>query len=198
MFRDRLTGGATGGYEFVADVDNWQRTEHEVAVTSPFDFNLKANLADIPLQLGAWQGEDVPQSNIEVFILLEPEQYVQRLYRRPDGRFVWLSLIGSRKSKSFHSPQICYDTDGWQTQASSEAIGLKQGELYALKLVAERPTEGGPYQHIITYFYLWPSYQRDPQDGMVLVKLTAPLYGSVEETVALEKELFRELFTGAQ
>lgn len=199
MFRDRLTGGATAnGYEFVADVDSWQRTEHERAVTTPFNFNLAADLAQIPLQLGAWQGEDVPQSNIEVFILLEPEQYVQRMYRLPDGRFVWLSLIGSRKSKSFHSPQICYDTDGWKTEASSEAVSLTQGEVYALQLVAQKAVDGGTVDHIITYFYLWPSYQRNPQDGMVLVKLTAPLYNSVDETVELEKAFFRQLFTSAQ
>ncbi len=197
MFRDRLSAGPTG-YEFVADVDNWQRTEHERAVTSRFDFNLGADLTQIPLKLGDWQGEDVPQTNIEVFILLEPEQYVQRRYQLPDGRFVWLSLIGSRKSKSFHSPQICYDTDGWKTEASSEAVTLDRGEVYALRLVAQRTVEGGTLDHIITYFYLWPSYQRNPQDGMVLVKLTAPNYGSVEETVELEKQFLRELFTAAQ
>ena len=82
--------------------------------------------------------EDVPQTNLEVFILLEPEQYVQRMYRLPDGRYVWLSLIGSRKSKSFHSPQICYDTDGWQTEASSSAVPLDKGEVYALQLAAKK------------------------------------------------------------
>jgi EpsI family protein len=199
MFRDRLSAnGTSSGYEFVADVDNWQRTDHERAVDARFDFDLKADLKQIPLKLGDWQGEDVPQTNVEVFILLEPEQYVQRMYRLPDGRFVWLSLIGSRKSKSFHSPQICYDTDGWKTEASSEAIALDQGEVYALRLVAQKVVEGGTVDHIITYFYLWPSYQRNAQDGMVLVKLTAPLYGTVDETVELEKQFFRELFTSAR
>jgi hypothetical protein len=180
-------------------VDNWQRTDRERAVSASYDFNLQADLSQIPLRLGEWQGEDVPQTNIEVFILLEPEQYVQRMYRLPDGRFVWLSLIGSRKSKSFHSPQICYDTDGWKTEASSVPVALSQGELYALRLVASKQTESGsPTDHIITYFYLWPSYARAPQDGMVLVKLTAPVYGSVDETVELEKRFLRELFTAAR
>ncbi len=114
----------------------------------------------------------------------------------PDGRFVWLSLIGSRKSKSFHSPQICYDTDGWKTEAGSDAIDLKTGEVYALRLIAQGHRRRQA-EHVVTYFYLWPSYARNPQDGVVLVKLTAPLYGSVEETVELEKQFFRELFTAA-
>ena len=41
------------------------------------------------------------------------------------------------------------------------------------------------------YFYLWPGYARDPQDGMVVAKVTAPLYNSVEETVRLEMDFFR-------
>jgi len=124
---------------------------------------------------------------------------VQRLYRLSDGRYIWLSLIGSRKSKSFHSPQICYDTDGWKTDASSEAVPLGKGEVYALKLAANKTfPAGGVADHIVLYFYLWPSFERNPQDGMVLVKLTAPIYGTVEETVKLEKEFFRLLFTGAR
>ena len=33
---------------------------------------------------------------------------------------------------------------------------------------------------------------------MVLVKLTAPVYGSVDETLAMEKDFFRLLFSTAQ
>jgi hypothetical protein len=199
-FRETLApGSASAGYEFVADVDNWQRTERERAVTTPFNFNLTADLTQIPLQLGEWQGQDVPQTNIEVFILLEPEQYLQRMYRLPDGRFVWLSLIGSRKSKSFHSPQICYDTAGWKTEASSEPVALGRGEIYALRLNATKELEGGSSaQHVVSYFYLWPSYARDSQDGVVLVKVTAPLYSSMEETIELEKRFFQELFSAAR
>lgn len=197
--RERIGAGAAGGYEFVADIDNWQRTDRERAVTSPYNFSLSSDLNQVPLQLGDWTGEDEPQTNLEVFILLEPEQYVQRVYRLPDGRFVWLSLIGSRKSKSFHSPQICYDTDGWQTEASSAPVALAQGELYALQLAAQKPLgDNSTAEHVVTYFYLWPSYARNAQDGMVLVKVTAPLRGTLADTVALENDFLRLLFTSAR
>jgi hypothetical protein len=198
--RNRLGAKAGTGYEFVADIDNWQRTDRERAVTSPYDLSLGSDLStQVPLELGDWVGEDVPQTNLEVFILLEPEQYVQRMYRLPDGRFIWLSLIGSRKSKSFHSPQICYDTDGWQTEANSEKVSLDTGEFHALRLVARKQLgEGASAEHVILYFYLWPSYARNPQDGMVLVKVTAPIYDTVENTLALEKDFFRRLITSAR
>jgi hypothetical protein len=201
LMRDPASSGAVAspGREFVADIDNWQRTERERAVTTPFDFSLSGKLSNVPLQLEEWQGVDVPQTNLEVFILLEPEQYVQRMYRLPDDRYVWLSLIGSRKSKSFHSPQICYDTDGWQTEASSVAVPLDQGKVYALQLAAKKELDGGNRaEHVVHYFYLWPSYARDPQDGMVVVRVTAPIYDSVEDTVKLEKDFFRQLFRSAR
>jgi len=194
--RETLLGHlrADQGFQFVADIDNWRRTDRERVVRTPYDFRLGPNLNELPLQLGEWQGRDVPQTNLEVFILLEPEEYVFRRYERADGRRLWLSLIGSRKSKSFHPPQICYVADGWRTDVSSEPIPVGDGELYALKVIATK----GQATHVVLYFFLWPDYSRDPAAGTVLFKVTAPLEGSVEETVALEKGFIQEFFTDAR
>lgn len=186
------------GHEFLADIDHWQRTERERVVTTPYNFSLAGNLTALPLQLNGWSGMDVPQTNLEVAILLDPEQYVYRLYHRPDGSAIWLSLIGSRKSKSFHSPQICYDTDGWQTDASATSVSLAQGELYALHLLARKSFgEGKAIEHLVLYFYLWPSHERNLQDGMVLFKVTVPVTSSPEQALALAKEFIRVLFISA-
>jgi hypothetical protein len=185
-------------YEWVADIDYWQRTDRERVVASPYSFSLDADLGQIPLNLGAWRGEDVPQTNVEVFILLEPEQYVQRLYRLPDGRHIWLSLIGSRKSKSFHSPQICYATDGWRTEVSSESLRLEQGELHALRLLTKKPSSGGSMDQVVLYFYLWPDHTRRAEQGLVLVKVTTPTYDTVENAVALEHAFLQQLFIAAR
>lgn len=185
---------ANQGFQFVADIDNWKRTDRERALRTDYDFRLSSNLGELPLRIGDWQGEDVPQTNLEVFILLEPEQYIFRRYARADGRSLWLSLIGSRKAKSFHPPQICYVADGWQTDVSSEPIAIGDGELYALKAIATK----GQATHVVLYFFIWPDYSRDPAAGTVLFKVTAPLEGSIEETVALEKAFIQEFFTEAR
>jgi hypothetical protein len=198
MLGGQLAPGNAEGYRFIADVDNWQKTDRERVVVSPYDFSLANDLNTLPMQLGEWNGVDVPQTNLEVFILLEPEQYIQRRYTLPDGRYLWLSLIGSRKSKSFHSPQICYDTDGWRTESGSEPVPLDAGEIYALSLIADRPLQSGATaQHAVMYFYLWPGAAREAQDGMVLVKLTAPVYDGVAASLELEKAFFRLLFSSA-
>lgn len=189
---------ARQGYAYLVDIDNWQRTDRERAVRSPFDFSLNGDLSRIPLQIGEWEGKDVPQTNIEVFILLEPEQYVQRLYRRPDGRYVWLSLIGSHKSRSFHSPQICYDADGWRTSSGAERITLRRGDIYALRLVANKVADNGAqFEQVSMYFYVWPDLSRDGTGGLVLFRVTSPMYGSLEETLEVQKAFIREFFTEA-
>lgn len=185
---------ADSGYTFVTDIDRWRRTNRERAVQARYDFSLGPQLEELPLQVADWQGADVPQTNVEVLILLEPEEYVYRRYRRPDGKYLWLSVIGSRQAKSFHSPQICYDSDGWKTEVASEPIELEQGELYALRLQAEKDR----WEQVVLYFYLYPDYMRDAGSGTVLFKVTAPLTGSLEETLELEKSFIREFFHSAR
>ena len=129
--------------------------------------------------------------------MLEPEEYIYRRYRDGDGHVLWLSLIGSRKSKSFHPPQICYSADGWRTQVSSTALELSEGEVYALQLDADKENQ----RHLVLYFYLWPDAGRDPADGTVLFKMTVPIVGqttSLAEAFALAQDFARHIFVSGR
>jgi hypothetical protein len=184
-------------FTYVADLDYWQRTGRERSVGTSVPLDLAHDLNRVPLQVGDWRGEDVPETNLEVFILLEPEQYVQRLYRDSAGHYMWLSLVGGRQSRSFHPPDLCYDADGWQTSLSSRAISLDGGgELYGFRLEARKALPGEPSatEHEAFYFYLFPNAQRDQADGIVLFKLTSPRSGSIQETLALQDDFVRHLF----
>lgn len=188
-----MTRAAGGEHTFVADIDRWRRTQRETTVQANYDFSLNSDLQALPLQVGPWLGADIPQTNVEVQILLEPEQYVYRRYSRPDGKYLWLSVIGSRQAKSFHSPQICYNADGWGTEMASEPIELADGSVYALRLLAQKEQ----WQHVVLYFFLYPDFARDANGGTVLFKVTAPLDGTLAETVALQKSFVREFFHSA-
>ena len=187
-------------YTYIADLDFWQRTPRETEVSALARFDLDADLNDVPLQLGDWVGEDVPETNEEVMILLEPEQYIRRLYQDDEGRYIWLSMIGGRNSRPFHAPDICYDADGWQYDLGSRPVELRDGgEVYGLWLEAEKlfPGRDAPTEHIVYYFYLFPDAQRDLADGIVLFKLTSERYGSIDDTLAMQADFVRELFTQA-
>lgn len=186
---------------YIADLDFWQRTKQETTAFTDVAFDLAHDLAQVPLTVGDWHGVDVPETNLEVQILLEPEQYVQRLYQNSAGHYVWLSMIGGRSSQSFHPPDICYDADGWQFSMNSHAFALNGGgSIHALWLEAEKPAadHAALYEHIVSYFYLFPNAERRLTDGIVLFKLTSERYGSAQETLALHEDFVRHLFTSAQ
>ena len=44
--------------------------------------------------MGDWHGVEKQETNQEVIILLDPEQYVLRLYQNSKGQYIWLSVIG--------------------------------------------------------------------------------------------------------
>lgn len=187
-------------YTYVADLDFWRRTERERTVSATARFDLAAQLDNVPLNVGDWQGVDVPETNQEVMILLDPEQYVQRLYHDSQGHYIWLSMIGGRSSQPFHAPDICYDADGWQYHLGSHAITLdSEGDLYGLWLQAKKTLPGAeePTEHIVYYFYLFPDERRQLADGIVLFKVTSDRYGTVEETLELLAGFVREFFASA-
>lgn len=194
------TAGLPPANRYVADLDFWQRTPRETMVDAAAYFDLDHDLNNVPLQVGSWVGEDVPETNQEVLILLEPEQYIQRLYRNDAGQYLWLSMVGGRSSQPFHAPDICYDADGWQYNLGSYAVDLPGGPLYGLYLDADKQLEpdAAPVSHVVFYFYLFPDTRRELSDGIVLFKLTSGRYGTVEETLEMQADFVRRLFPAVQ
>lgn len=183
---------------YVADLDFWRRTARETYVATDNYFDLAHDLTDIPLDIGRWHGKEMAEDNEEVMILLEPEQYIRRLYQRESGEYLWLSMIGGRSSQPFHAPDICYDADGWQYDLGSYPMMLDgEHSLYGLWLAANKTLENGnTAEHVVFYFYLFPNANRALNDGIVLFKLTSGRHGTVEETLALHADFIRNLFFG--
>lgn len=188
-------------YTYVTDLDFWKRTPRETTVKTVARFDLDADLNNVPLTVGDWQGEERPETNQEVEILLNPEQYVRRLYQNPEGQYIWLTMIGGRSSRPFHPPDICYSADGWQYDLGSRSVSLPEGgELYGLWLDADKQfvDRSDPTEHVVYYFYLFPDKQRDLSDGIVLFKLTSAQYGSMDETLEMQADFIRNLFLKAE
>lgn len=182
---------------YITDLDFWQRTPRERAVAATTNFDLQHDLNDVPMDIGQWHGIDDPETNREVMILLEPEQYVQRLYRDDAGHQLWLTMVGGRSSQPFHAPDICYDADGWQYDLGSHATRLDGGgEIYGLWLHGKKqyPDDPVPAEHIVYYFYLFPDARRNQADGIVLFKLTSAPYGSLAETLKVHEDFIRTFF----
>ena len=191
-------GLQNGRFAYISDSTFWNRTQSERQLAADFPFDLAHNLDDLPRAVGDWTGTETTTTDINALIMLEPEQFIQRLYRRPDGRAIWLTLIGSRQSRSFHPPTACYDADGWQTDSTAVSIPLTHGAINGVLIKAVKPTttDQPPTEQRSFYFYLFPNSRRDPADGIVMVRLTSPPYGSVEETETVYSAFLSLLFSG--
>lgn len=183
-------------HRYIVDLDTWRATARQREILTPYDFRVSPLLNDLPLEVGKWTGQDIEERNQEVFLILEPEQYVKRLYTLqddPQNRYVWLYLIGSRQLKSFHHPDICYSAIEWQTTVGSEVVSLNEGEIYALKLAARKENE----EHLSLYFFILPDDSYDESKGMVMFRVASPLWdGDEAKTVDLQKDFIRQFFFG--
>jgi hypothetical protein len=54
----------------------------------------------------------------------------------------------------------------------------------------------GDDELVVLYWYLWDNPRRDPADGVLSIRVSAPIAGSREETLRMLKEEFiPQLFT---
>jgi hypothetical protein len=186
------------GQVYFVDTEGWYRiTDHERAVLSPFEFDLDALPDSVPLMLGPWQGERLALGPEVDAWFDNPEVALQREYRNEQGDIIWLSLFGSRGPKSFrlfeHTPTTCYPLSGWLMKSEDvDTIPIGRGEIYARRGFAFN----NPHELIVLYMYVWDNPGRDPADGVVSLRVSAPILSTKAETLALLKEDFLpRLFT---
>lgn len=186
------------GNVYFTDTDGWYRvTDRERAVLSPYALRVDALPASLPMELGPWQGKSLPLGPEINAWFDDPEVALQREYRDADGDIIWLSVFGSRGPKSFrlfeHTPATCYPLSGWtMLQEDLDTVPIGDGKIHARRGFAAN----SPHELIVLYFYLWDSPSRDPTDGVLSIRVSAPILRGERETLSLIKEEFLpHLFT---
>ena len=113
----------------------------------------RAPLAELPMQLGPWNG--VKAENIEPSILavLGVDEYVNRLYRSNTDPIVGL-YIGyyqtQRQGSSMHSPLNCLPGSGWQPISNGRStISLDSGPIEVNRYVVQK----GGQSTLVLYWY---------------------------------------------
>lgn len=187
------------GRVYFADVEGWYRiTSYEATVVSPYDLTLAALPGALPMRLGPWEGIDRPIEPEIVEWFDAPVVALQRSYTDDRGRLVWLAIFGHRGPASFrlfeHTPASCYPLSGWSlTDQGLESIRLGGGTLHAQRSYAR----SGGDELVVLYWYLWDNPRRDTRDGVLSIRVSAPVVGSREEALRMLKEDFiPQLLTG--
>jgi hypothetical protein len=91
-----------------------------------------ARLAGVPSTVGEWEGED-SEMDARVVALAELKGYVQRKYthRETGGVVSVLLLCGKPGPISVHTPDICFQGQGYVMAAPAQRRGVEAGGLAA-------------------------------------------------------------------
>lgn len=187
--------GVPAPYVYFVDVEGYYNlTQYERAVASPYDLSWD-HLADLPLTIGEWQGEPVPVGAEITEWFDSPDIALRRVYRNSRGQTVWLSFFGSRGRKSYtlfeHTPVTSYPAAGWTLLDSGVAgVAIRRGQMYVQKAELEKSGE----KRTVLYWYSWNDPERDPNKGLLTVRLHAVSQGSQAETLEVATGFLRLLF----
>ncbi len=117
---------------------------------------LLQSLSTVPLQLGPWQGQDIPLDETVRRIAGE-DDYLNRQYVNDGtGRSIglYVGYLGRPRSRMGHRPDVCYITHGFK-QLSEEPVVIdgSDGErMPALLYEFEPPQMGAPHQLVMVLY----------------------------------------------
>jgi hypothetical protein len=190
-----VASAATPLYSYLIDVAGWYEiTPNESAVASPFDLSIK-ELKALPETLGRWSGTPYDYGTAVEEWFEKPDLALSSIYRDDRGNQIWYSMFGSRGRKSYflfeHTPATSYPAAGWtlvENGVTPIAIGDKR--IYVQKATL---TNGGE-RRIVFYWYLWSDFSRDPEKGVITVRLHVPVRSTDADALDAGADFLRALF----
>ncbi len=173
---------------------------------------IRETLDAFPAELGSWQGREGTIFDADTLNILKVKDYLVRRYVDPAGRSLWV-YIGywdtQRKGAQMHSPRNCLPGAGWEPlEASTVPIALPApyGTIRVNQYLIQKDQD----QQLVVYWYqsqgravagevaarvelVRNAVFRNRTDG-ALVRLSSPIYGSVQETSDLLVDYVRAMY----
>ena len=154
----------------------------------------------LPDELGPWKAVEDSELEEKVLRLIDPDDYLMRLYEAPGRPPVWVFVSmyarGKGHGRGAHDPEICYPAQGWEIMASRD-IRIPVGESGSFQ-ARELETHNGVLEEQVLYWFQpadrWPGSYTSEQLTQVLDAMRGrPQYGFVRLSVAGTRELAGEL-----
>ncbi len=112
-----------------------------------------AAIQTIPMQIGEWQGYDLPLDD-EVYEILETRAIIHRNYANKKGETVLLSIVHYADTKlDFHAPEACLGGRGQSITKIEKRLDVFVNKKNITLEVAEILSQNNAQQLLSYYFY---------------------------------------------
>lgn len=112
-----------------------------------FDSSSGPKMSVFPINIGQWQGKDIPLSEKD-YEILETRNLIMREYKNPRGESIYLYIIYSEGNRKVaHPPEICL-TGGGLNILDKASIQLTPS-IRAVKMLMEK----GDFRQVVVYWY---------------------------------------------
>jgi len=182
-------------YSYLIDVAGWYEiTPNETAVASPIDLSI-GGLKTLPTRLGRWSGAPYDFGSAVGEWFENPDLALSNLYHDAHGHQAWFSIFGSRGRKSYflfeHTPITSYPAAGW-TLVENGVVPVPIGSrrLFVQKATLAKARE----RRVVLYWYLWSDLNRDPEEGVLTLRLHVPVISTDQDAFDAGADFIRALF----
>lgn len=188
-------GTAAPLHSYLIDVAGWYEiTPNETAVASPIDLSIDG-LKTLPTSMGHWNGAPYDFGAAVDEWFENPDLALSDLYQDDRGHQAWFSTFGSRGRKSYflfeHTPITSYPAAGWTLVENGVApVPIGSSRIFVQKATLTKDRE----RRVVFYWYLWPDINRDPEQGVLTIRLHVPVVSTDEDAVDAGVDFIRALF----
>lgn len=182
-------------YSYLIDVAGWYEiTPNETAVASPINLSIDG-LKALPTSVAHWKGTPYDFGAAVDEWFENPDLALSDLYQDDRGHQAWFSTFGSRGRKSYflfeHTPITSYPAAGWTLVENGVApVPIGSSRIFVQKATLTKDGE----RRVVFYWYLWPDFNRDPEQGVLTMRLHIPVVTTDEDAVAAGADFLRTLF----
>jgi len=182
-------------FSYLVDVAGWYEiTPNEAVVASPIDLSIEG-LKALPTTIGHWQGQPFELGTAVDEWFDNPDVALSNFYSDDKGHQAWFSTFGSRSRKSYflfeHTPITSYPAAGWTVIDSGVTpITIGTGRMNVNKAVLKKD----PERRVVLYWYLWNNFDRDPEKGVLSIRLHVPVVTTDEDAFQAGVDFLRSVF----
>ena len=119
-------------------------------------FVLPVPLKNIPLEIGDWQGQEVPLPEV-IKKIAGNDDYLNRFYRNDSaGQWanIYIAYTANPRTMLGHRPQVCYPANGWEHVTTDEIVIKCAGSTEVPALVHRFRMPQSASEVVVLNFYV--------------------------------------------